>query len=269
MECAHLLEEAGDQMEAQGESDSGEAPGIYDVLEREFRRELDGGSERSLRLESLYTGVTGIDGPPLNNSYNFGQTIINNYGRPYQEGFNSYSGFSGYGTEGRFTIYVRGEYQHAPSAPAYSQTIRNAIAVMDENPVQPAIPVPATNQFRLLDTYIAASVAGWDLAFGKQSLWWGPGEGGPLLFSDNAEPTYMFRASRVEAFTLPWIFHWLGPMKSDLFVGKLSGNEFPPRPLLHGETISLKPTSNLELGFSRMAEFGGVGTSVNTSSHLE
>lgn len=259
IECAHLIEEAGDQMEAEGESDSGEAAGIYDTLAREFHEELDGGSERSIRLESIYAGVTGIDGPPLDDSYHFGQTIINNYGRPYQEGFNSYDGFSGYATEGRFVIYVRAEYQHAPSAPAYSQTIRNAIAVMDVNPVQPAIPVPAANQFRLLDTYVAASVAGWNLAFGKQSLWWGPGEGGPLLFSDNAEPIYMFRASRIEPSTLPWVFHWLGAMKWDFFVGKLSGNEFPPRPLLHGETISFKPTPNLELGFSRTAEFGGVG----------
>ena len=259
IECAHLIEEAGDQMEAEGESDSREAAGIYDALEREFHEELNGGSERSIRLESIYAGVTGIAGPPLDDSYHFGQTIINNYGRPYQEGFNSYDGFSGYATEGRFVIYVRGEYQHAPSAPAYSQTIRNAIAVMDINPVQPAIPIPAANQFRLLDTYVAASVGGWDLAFGKQSLWWGPGEGGPLLFSDNAEPIYAFRASRIEPSTLPWVFHWLGPMKWDLFVGKLSGNEFPPRPLLHGETISFKPSPNLELGFSRTAEFGGVG----------
>ncbi len=259
IECAHLIEEAGDQMEAEDESDSREAAGIYDALEREFQEELGGGSERSIRMESIYAGVTGIDGPPLDDSYHFGQTIINNYGRPYQGGFNSYDGFSGYATEGRFVIYVRAEYQHAPFAAAYSQTIRNAIAVMDANPVQPAIPIPAANQFRLLDTYVAASVGGWNLAFGKQSLWWGPGEGGPLLFSDNAEPIYMFRASRVEPSTLPWVLHWLGPMKSDFFVGKLSGNEFPPRPLLHGETISFKPTPNLELGFSRTAEFGGVG----------
>ena len=39
---------------------------------------------------------------------------------------------------------------------------------------------------------------GWNLAFGKQSLWWGPDEGGALIFSDNAEPIYMFRASRIE-----------------------------------------------------------------------
>jgi hypothetical protein len=48
-------------------------------------------------------------------------------------------------------------------------------------------------------------------------------------------------------------------MKLDLFYGKLSGNEYPPRPMIHGEKISFKVTRNLEMGFSRTAELGGVG----------
>lgn len=195
----------------------------------------------------------------MNDSYHFGQTIINNYGRPYQQGFNSYDGFSGWATAGRFVAYVRGKYQHAPSAPAYSLPVRQLIATIDENPLQPPTPIATVNQFRLLDTYVAAKVAGWNLAFGKQSLWWGPAEGSALLFSNNAEPIYMFRVSRIVPFTLPWILRWLGPMKVDAFYGRLSGNGFPPRPLIHGEKISFKPTPNLELGFTRTVEFGGVG----------
>jgi len=63
----------------------------------------------------------------------------------------------------------------------------------------------------------------------------------------------------VTPFTLPWLFRKMGPVKLDFFFGKLSGNEFPPRPLIHGEKISFKPTPNLEFGFSRTSEFGGVG----------
>jgi membrane-associated phospholipid phosphatase len=260
-ECAHLVDEVGEQIR-DGQVDSPEVNHFYDELSKEFDADLEalsGGRERSMRVESIYARTTEITGPPLNDSYHFGQTIINNYGRPYQRGFNTVDGFSGWGTEGRFTIYVRGEYQHAPSAPGYSNSVQNVIAAVDQTPVQPATPVLAANQFRLLETYVAANVAGWGMAFGKQSLWWGPGEGGALIFSDNAEPIYMARASRISSITLPWIFHLLGPVKLDLFFGKLSGNEFPPRPLLHGEKISFKPTANLKLGFSRTSEFGGVG----------
>ncbi|MGH9717850.1 MAG: capsule assembly Wzi family protein [Candidatus Acidiferrales bacterium] len=256
IECAQLVSEAGENINGQSPV---QARQIYAALQAEFETEAAPGRQFSAHVESVYAGTTGISGEPLNDSYHFGQTIINNFGRPYQEGFNSDDGFSAYATAGRFVLYTREEFQHAPSAPAYSLAVRQAIATMDENPLQPATPVATTNQFRLLDTYVAANVAGWDLSFGKQSLWWGPGEGGALLFSDNAEPIYMFRASRIVPFELPWIFRLLGPIKIDAFFGKLSGNEFPPRPLIHGEKITFKPTPNLELGFSRTSEYGGVG----------
>lgn len=268
MECARLLHEAGNETNS-GRSVPAQASRLQTELKNEFQPELDalaGGNDRILRLESVYANSMGITGTPLNDSYHFGQTIINNYGRPYQEGFNTYDGFSAYGTAGRFTVYVRGEYQHAPSAPAFSLPVRQAIAAIDNNPALPATPVSATNHFRLLDTYVAANVANWNLAFGKQSLWWGPGEGSALLFSNNAEPIYMFRASRIAPFRLPWIFRWLGPMKWDLFYGKLSGNQYPPRPMIHGEKISFKPTPNLELGFTRTAELGGVGRPLTVGS---
>jgi hypothetical protein len=268
MECARLVQRAGREIDS-GHAASSEAARLQQELKKEFRAEMDalaGGQSRVIRLESVYANLTGIDGMPLNDSYHFGQTIINNYGRPYQEGFNSWDGFSGYATASRFTVYVRGEYQYAPAAPAYSLPVREAIAAADNNPLLPATPVPTTNQFRLLDTYVSANVANWDLAFGKQSLWWGPGDDSALLFSDNAAPIYMARASRVAPFRLPWIFRWLGPMKLDLFFGQLSGNAYPPRPMIHGEKVSFKPTDNLELGFSRTTEFGGVGRALTAGA---
>jgi len=261
LECARLIQGIGDEIDSGG-SVLSQASQFQMELEKEFRLELDAldeGQNRVIRLESVYANLMGISGTPLNDSYHFGQTIINDYGRPYEEGMNSFGGFSVYATAGRFAVYVRGEYQHAPSVPAYSLPVRQAIATMDENAVLPPTPVASTNQFQLLDTYVAANVANWNLAFGRQSLWWGPGDGGALLFSDNAEPIYMFRASRIAPFRLPGPFHWLGPMKWDVFYGKLSGNQYPPRPMIHGEKISFKPTPNLEFGFSRTVELGGVG----------
>ena len=208
IECALMLLEARDRIENQGTAPA-QADLFYNALAEEFTRELatlDGkGVERSVRVESLYTEVVAINGKPLNDGYHFGQTVINNFGRPYQEGFNTYDGFSGYGSACRFTIYIRGENQHAPSAPAYSLAARQAIATADGNPLQPAVPVSQVDRFTLLDTYVSSDLDNWNLAFGKQSLWWGPGEGGALLFSDNAEPIYMFRANRVRDFRVPYV----------------------------------------------------------------
>jgi hypothetical protein len=258
-QCARLVQEAGDWI-AESQPSHSEPERLYEMLYAEFHHEFDAmenGGENSAKLESLYTISTEIAGQPVNDSYHFGQTIIDNYGRPYQQGFNSVDGFSAWAAEGRFVIYIRGEYQHAPAAPGLSQQTENLIANLDQTPVLTASPIPATNQFRLLDAYVATTIGGWNFSFGKQSLWWGQGDGGALLLSNNAPPFYMFRGNRTLPFSLPWILRYLGPMDVDAFIGKLSGVQFPPRPVLHGETLSFKPTKNLEFGFSRLAELGG------------
>src|SRR5579863_1261735 len=79
--------------------------------------------QRSFHVESVYTVGRGVSGTPLHDSYHLGSTIINDYGRPYESGFNNYSGASGYATAGRFTLYVRGEFEVAPSATGYSSTL--------------------------------------------------------------------------------------------------------------------------------------------------
>jgi hypothetical protein len=120
IECALLVQEAGEEVYP-GDSVPSQASQLQTELRKEFRHELDaleGGENRTIHLESIYANLLGIGGTPLNDSYHFGQTIINNFGRQYEEGFNSWDGFSGYATAGRFTRYVRGEYQHGPSASA-------------------------------------------------------------------------------------------------------------------------------------------------------
>lgn len=286
LECASLVEEAGDNL-ASGAVASGAGDALYAALEKEFQNEfavLDGDSEKgsssgghrrsetdrdqSIQLESVYSNVTEIAGPPLHDSDHFGQTIIDNFGRPYERGFNTFDGFSGYATTGRYVVYVRGEFQEAPSAPAYPLAAREAVAAADLTPLQPAAPVPAARQFRLLDTYVSANLAGWDVSIGKQSLWWGRGVGGALLFSDNAEPIYMFRLRPMEAIELPSILHWLGPMEGDLFLGKLSGNEYPARPLIHGLKLTAKPFRYFEGSLLATTEFGGVGRALTFDSLL-
>src|SRR5260370_33652790 len=134
--------------------------------------------------------------------------------------------------------------------------VRQTIVFVDANSVRAAQSTAAVDQYRLEEAYVGANVENWQLTFGKQSLWWGPGEGGPLLFSDNAEPIYMLRASRIVPLRLPWVLQFAGPAKFDGVFGQLAGNAFPPRPLIHGEKTSLKPAPNLELALTRPVEHG-------------
>src|SRR5579859_400816 len=260
LECARLVSEASDRLR-----DS--APGsvtmrVYDSLQHEFASELSllaGGSNTQIQLESVYARFTDISGPPLTDGYHFGQTLYNDFGRPFQQGFNSADGFSGWATAGRWVVYARGEFQHAPSGPENSLTVQNAIDTIDDNPGLAATPQPQRNQARLLDAYVGLNLANWQLSYGQESRWWSPDEGGALLFSDNASPVRMLHIDRVSPFELPSIGHFLGPMRWDAFFGRLQGNLLSPAPYFHGEKISFKPTKNLEFGFTRTVEVGGAG----------
>jgi hypothetical protein len=284
MECARQLEEAEDKVAQSEDSDRG-AAAIFSSLQAEFSAEinlLSGGDNSELRVASIYTRTTEIAGKPLTDGDHFGQTIINDYGRPVQQGYNNVSGISGWGTAGPFAIFVQGEYQHSPSSPALPSAAIQAIAYEDfahgavptNYPVPLDVPTAAFDQARFLDTYAAMNISGWQLSYGNQSLWWGPSQGGPLMFSNNAQPLRMFRVNRVTPFTLPGFLSCLGPMRLEAFLGQYSGYEFlftpkgligaygqplNPQPVVHGERISFKPSPNLEIGLSRTTDYGGPG----------
>jgi Capsule assembly protein Wzi/PAP2 superfamily len=261
LECARLLTEAVQLADEKGNPAWAES--LLAPLSREFSRDtelLGGGENRGAYLESAYSRVTGISGKPLTDSYHFGQTISNDQGRPYEEGVSNVTGNSGWATYGRWVAYFRGEYQYAPGGPAYSENVRDFIATADSNPVQPATPIPTRSQYQPLDAYVGLTMSDWQLSYGQQSLWWGPGQMGPLLYSDNAVPARIMQLKRVAPLHLPWIFKYMGPVYMDAFFGNLDGHQFPGGDnVIHGEKISFKPTENLELGFSRTVILGGTG----------
>jgi membrane-associated phospholipid phosphatase len=276
-ECMRQVSEAGEKLGDAG--DDTEAGRLVEALEREFRVESealgDGTDGAAFRLESLYSRTEHISGAPLTDGYTFGQTQFNDFGRPYGEGWSTVNGFSAYATSGPWVIYVRGEADTAPSIPAYSLATRKVMQHVDNFPqLAPGTPQPGVDEFRLLDAYVGLMLSNWEVSFGKQSLWWGPGAGSPLDFSDNIQPINMFRINRTTPLKLPSILGWLGPMRTELFLGQLSGQQFlvnssglvgqfgqplSPQPFIHGQKISFKPTRNFEFGFFRTTIYGGPG----------
>jgi len=235
-----------------------EAYRLYTALQTEFARDLArsaGSGTSDLRVDSIYTRYLGITGTPLDDGYHFGQTIINDFGRLYGQGANVVSGASASGTAGPVAFYVRGEYQHAAALPAYSQAVQQMIGTIDVTPPQDPIHTTVLDRFRLLDAYLAWNFKTVQVSAGRQSLWWGPGHGGPPNLSDNAEPMDMLRLTNPSPWRLPGFFHWLGPMRWDFFFGLMAGHHYPPLPAIDGQKLSFKPTPNLEFGFSRIITF--------------
>src|SRR5258708_20920210 len=278
MECARLLEEANKQMQDRDEN-AADAKKVYDALATEFSDETarrGGEANLGINLDSIYTRFTGISGMPLRDGLHFGQTIVNDYGRPYEEGFNNVTGFSSHAVLGPLSFYLRAEYQHAPSGPGPSSQTAQVIQAVDGLPsAPPSSPVAAVNRVDLLEGYVGMQLNNWQITFGKQSLWWGADQSGPMLFSNNAAPILMLQVNRVKPFELPSVLSVLGGIRVDYLIGRLTGYHWvfgansgfvgswtqtlSDQPFIVGEKVSLKPTPNLELGISATALFGGPG----------
>ena len=271
LECARLLEEAEQRIGDEDEK-SGEGARIYRELSKEFSEEssrLNGAANLGANLDSVYARTTNISGSPLRDGYHFGQTIVNDYGRPYGKGFNSVDGITAHAEAGPLSISVQGEYQHAPAVASYTSSVLQAMAAAD-NGTQPLPNGTAeVNRFRLIESTVGLTFRNVQFSFGKQNFWLGPGQAGPFLFGDNAEPVTMFRVEQVSPTYIPGLSRVLGPLRTEFAIGRLSGQtwafangqlfgpNFDNQPFIHVDKISFKPTSNFEFGMGVSVLFGG------------
>lgn len=300
---SHMLEDADANIEDAGDTpDAEQAKEIYQALMHELAPDTQGpcgALKGQARIESAYSVFRGISGTPLDDSFHLGQSVVNDYGRPFQNGFSNYSGASGYATAGRFTLYARGEFQHAPSAAGYSADLAQALSqgipgtgfVGDVIPfINPATglpypqatiplgPIASQSKGRFLEAYLSYQLLNHIFSIGKHDQWLGPAEGGSFAFSNNAQNFYSFQINRIEPLYIPLLSRITGPFRYDFEIGALRGHTYVPNPAfdgtypatqpnvtnpgnpwMHIEKISFKPTDNVEFGFSRTAIWGGKG----------
>jgi hypothetical protein len=294
---SHILEDLDAEIEDANTyevSTTSEAQEIYSALSRFLHYDAAmqcRTHEGNFHIESTYSAFRSISGTPLRDSFHLGSTIINDYGRPYENGFNNYSGASGYATAGRFTLYVRGEFQDAPSATGYSTALAQTLSTVDlttflnaatglpyNQATIPMGPIASNTNGRIVEAYLSAHLLNHEVSFGKQDSWLGPGLGGGMAYSNNAENIYSFRINRVEPLYIPLLSAVLGHFRYDFMVGSLRGHTYMPNPVylaslsasqsnvvnpgnpwVHIAKVSFKPTRDLEFGFERTVIWGGHG----------
>ncbi|HWY22615.1 MAG TPA: capsule assembly Wzi family protein [Candidatus Acidoferrum sp.] len=278
MECTRLLQEAE---ERRNNLEAGDGDKIFSALAGEFHdeaRRLEGESSSAASLDSIYLRTTSISGVPLRDGYHFGQTIINDQGRPFAAGFNAISGVTAHAQAGPMSFSLQGEYQHAPGAGSDPLSVLQATAAADGT-LPLANATTAINRFQLLTATASLTFNGIQFSFGRQSLWLGPGESGPFLYSSNAAPMTMLRIDSVSPYEVPLLSRFLGPVRSEFFLGRLSGQtwEYSPQlfgpnlssqPFVHGTKFSFHPTPNLEFGMGFTAQFGGTGNPFTWANFL-
>jgi len=280
LQCARLVEEAQGVLDAEADAVDPDALQIVERLRLEFLYEialLHGSPNRSVGLTDSYERITEIAGPPLRDSFHFGQTIYDDFGRPYGQGYNSISGAQFHGEYGPFSAVLRGDFQQSRSLFPYNANALNAIAVMDDLPVQPLPGVSALDRMRPVEATISLKLYGWQATFGEQSQWWGHARSTSLILSNNAEAPVVLLIQHDKPVQLPWVFAYLGKMNNTFFMGQLRGHHYVrgpyptfalygsatqtlnPQPFIWGDQLDLKMTPNLELGFEITCMWAGYG----------
>lgn len=121
---------------------------------------------------------------------------------------------------------------------------------------------PEHTRLRLDESGLGTELLGVQLeAFARRS-WWGPGWQSSLALGDNAPPMVGVSLQRAGSGVSDsrWL-SWMGPWTGEIFVARLSsfdGNQ-GVTPHLAGTRITFKPTKRLELGLTRMLQWGGEG----------
>jgi hypothetical protein len=99
----------------------------------------------------------------------------------------------------------------------------------------------------------------WLLSANTLDRWWGPGHEGSLILSNNARPmpTFMVERAEARAWESKWL-SWLGPWRFSFGVSQMENERADiDSPLFMAWRVVVMPFKDVELGFSRTAQFCG------------
>tara|TARA_R110000787_G_scaffold141758_1_gene255314 strand:- start:184 stop:1692 length:1509 start_codon:yes stop_codon:yes gene_type:complete len=115
-------------------------------------------------------------------------------------------------------------------------------------------------KIRLDGSYVAGFIGNWVFSLGKQDRWWGPGWDSNLSLTNNARPIPAISLSRRSAipFSIPFTEIEI-PWTLTSFMGVMDDNRVIDNTLLWGFRLNFKPLEGLEIGLTRLAQWGGKG----------
>jgi len=111
---------------------------------------------------------------------------------------------------------------------------------------------------RIDGSYLAGFWGNWVISVGEQDRWFGPTWDSSISLTNNAHPMPAIAISRKSAipFTLPFTSYQI-PWTVTSFMARMNDTRVIRNALLWGFRLNFKPTPALEIGISRLAQWGG------------
>ena len=135
--------------------------------------------------------------------------------------------------------------------------------------ISPSFVVDPTDdeKIRLDGSYLATTFNNWPAGAGYIDRWWGPGWQSSMILSDNARPlpTVWLNRRNTNTSSSPWL-SWLGPWQFTAFAGQFEKERAIPNAKLIGMRLNFRPVDGLEIGLSRLIQWGGEGQPQSASS---
>lgn len=113
---------------------------------------------------------------------------------------------------------------------------------------------------------------GWrnlEVAFGRDTLWWGPASQGDVVLSNNAPPLTLVKVSTPRPWRIPWEYGELGEWQIAYFAARLEADRDFPQALLSGLRVAFQPASYVKFGYTNaFMAFGRGGVDVRAEEYL-
>ncbi|MFH1874564.1 MAG: capsule assembly Wzi family protein [Pseudomonadota bacterium] len=221
---------------------------VLNRLEQEFKEDLtkDGDVFRFHPFEELNIYTTYLNSPATTIPPNNGRGLINAQINPmgdYNLGRQAIDGF-----------------QMAYEPVAYFQTTK-----FFSGYARPRLEadMPRQNNMQghiyLQNGYGVFRAGNFIFEFGRDSMLWGIGERGGLLYSTNPRPLDGIRITNPTPYKLPWVFKYLGYWRYTMFAANF-GPEFAQKyAWMAGYKLSWEPVKYVEIGLGHVVMIGGEG----------
>jgi hypothetical protein len=131
---------------------------------------------------------------------------------------------------------------------------------------------PADDKSLRLDgSNLSVQLGNWLLSANTLDRWWGPAHESSLILSNNARPmpTVVVERASARPFKTPWL-SWLGPWRLSFGLSRMEGErEDIDAPLFMAWRVVIMPFKDIEIGFSRTAQFCGDQLECNLDTYVD